>query len=199
MIVRLTALAILIGLGASAAPPTDDAPPPEGGIVGSKHDFSQQDWSQQQICLPCHTPHSTKAPDAGPLWDTSPDARESYTLYDGSRGLPGPGSLICLSCHDGSVAADTYGGTTGDIAMSTGSIVGRNRDLRQDHPVGVGYPDHDPGYHPRAQVEAAGRVPLPQGRVECLSCHDVHNQFGVEKLLVMSNKRSALCLACHRK
>jgi len=35
--------------------------------------------------------------------------------------------------------------------------------------------------------------------VECVSCHDPHNAAGFEKMLVMSNRRSALCLACHEK
>jgi len=38
---------------------------------------------------------------------------------------------------------------------------------------------------------------LFDGKVGCLSCH---NPYGDKKYsLVMENKRSGLCLACHRK
>ena len=40
---------------------------------------------------------------------------------------------------------------------------------------------------------------LPDGRVECISCHDHHEEEGLPHLLVISNKRSALCLTCHAK
>jgi predicted CXXCH cytochrome family protein len=48
-------------------------------------------------------------------------------------------------------------------------------------------------------VTKTGRVRLPDGRIECVSCHDPHNTAGIDKLLVMSNRRSALCLTCHIK
>ncbi|MBN4058944.1 cytochrome c3 family protein [bacterium AH-315-J04] len=40
---------------------------------------------------------------------------------------------------------------------------------------------------------------MPNGRVECTSCHDPHNQSGAPYMLVKSNARSALCLTCHKK
>ena len=196
-LMRLIVCVALIGFGWFSAD-EDNA-----GIVGSKHDFSQYGWSRQEVCLPCHTPHAASAPDVAPLWDHAPAARKSYTLYDGGRGQPGSGSLVCLSCHDGSTAVDAYGGMTGntfihDIGGRRAKVGGRS-DLRSDHPVGIAYPEFDRGYRPKAQVEAEGRVVLPRGQVECLSCHDPHNQYGGEHFLVMDNQRSALCLTCHRK
>ena len=45
-----------------------------GGISGSKHDFAEPvryptNWSNGQICLPCHAPHNTTptATDGGEL------------------------------------------------------------------------------------------------------------------------------------
>ena len=35
-------------------------------------------------------------------------------------------------------------------------------------------------------------------RLECASCHDVHNSYNQAGLLVKSNADSALCLTCHR-
>jgi predicted CXXCH cytochrome family protein len=67
-----------------------------------------------------------------------------------------------------------------------------------DHPIGIPYPIDSREYRPRGAAEAKG-VSLPEGRVECVSCHDPHNAAGVESMLIMPNRRSALCLACHIK
>jgi len=173
------------------------------GIEGSAHDFSRQAWSQGELCLPCHVPHDAAAPQVAPLWDRSDTAANNYKLYDGTPGAPGLQSLLCLSCHDGSAAVDANGGRAGEVFVPDAGpqrpLIAAHRDLSSDHPIGVPYPDHDKNYRSRGEVEADGTVVLPEGRVECVSCHDVHNSFGLEKLLVKSNDRSALCLTCHRK
>jgi predicted CXXCH cytochrome family protein len=68
----------------------------------------------------------------------------------------------------------------------------------RDHPIGVPIPQDRREYRSSAMVAASG-IPLPEGRVECVSCHDPHNQQGLDDLLVKSNRRSALCLTCHLK
>jgi predicted CXXCH cytochrome family protein len=68
-----------------------------------------------------------------------------------------------------------------------------------DHPVGVEYPQFGKGYRPMTSVLSSGVVTLPNGKVECTSCHDPHNEAEVDKMLVMSDDRSALCLTCHKK
>ena len=69
----------------------------------------------------------------------------------------------------------------------------------RDHPIGVPYPARRAGYRPAAFVQAQGRMRLPDDRIECVTCHDPHNRSGVPKMLVMTNRRSALCLNCHMK
>jgi predicted CXXCH cytochrome family protein len=39
---------------------------------------------------------------------------------------------------------------------------------------------------------------LPGGRIQCVTCHDPHNSGRHEGMLVKSNRRSRLCLSCHR-
>ena len=68
-----------------------------------------------------------------------------------------------------------------------------------EHPVGVEYPQFDKGYRPLIAVVASGTVTLPDGKVECTSCHDPHDMSDEDYMLVTSNARSALCLICHRK
>jgi len=107
-------------------------------------------------------------------------------------------SLLCLSCHDGVVASDVF---TSSHATQLASQSGNSRlgyDGLQGHPVGVTYPVGNPKYHPAAAVTADGRIKLPDGRVQCTSCHDPHNRGGHKGLLVKSDERSRLCLSCHR-
>jgi predicted CXXCH cytochrome family protein len=47
-------------------------------------------------------------------------------------------------------------------------------------------------------VTADGRIKLPDGRIQCTTCHDPHNTQRHAGMLVISNDRSRLCLACHR-
>jgi len=40
---------------------------------------------------------------------------------------------------------------------------------------------------------------LSGGKMECSSCHNVHNESDEDNLLIKSNATSALCLTCHNK
>ena len=88
-----------------------------GTIVGSAHDFSGQGWSGGQICVPCHTPHKANITVAdAPLWNHALTAA-TFTLYssptlNATLTQPGGGSKLCFSCHDGTVAINSFGGTT---------------------------------------------------------------------------------------
>lgn len=168
------------------------------GIEGSKHDFSHADWSKDNACGACHSPHRESPPKAAPLWDQ--DADLSRTFGTPISQLAGQGTLICLRCHDGTVARDTLSAVAGDnkrrIHRSSLFDLGHGNG---DHPVGIRYPSIDKGFHPTNKVIAGGAVVLPDGKVECISCHDPHNTSGEKYMLVTSNKRSALCLTCHKK
>jgi len=107
-------------------------------------------------------------------------------------------SRLCLSCHDGTVAVDSYGGNTGTNTI--GAVwpgVGTNYvslNLSAEHPVSV--PTTDPEVRDTPLNTA---TPLFGGQVECASCHDVHDQTGLGSLLTLTNAASELCLSCHIK
>ncbi len=179
-------------------------------IVGSDHDFSGENWNNTgEICLPCHTPHNSLST-LVPLWNHATSA-STFTLYtsvtlDASVGQPSAASLACLSCHDGTVALDSFGGNTGNNFMSGGDNLGN--DLSNDHPVSFAYDaalaTADGGlFNPATANSGLGGTIandlLLGGQVECASCHDVHNGSGLSKLLRVNNNSSALCLTCHDK
>jgi predicted CXXCH cytochrome family protein len=163
------------------------------GIQGSAHDFSSTNWAAGQVCTPCHAAHGTNK-NVGFLWNhelsTGP-----WEMRDGA--VLGKASILCLSCHDGSIALDSFGGSGGSDYINGPGNVGL--DLRDDHPVGVAYP-MEGNYVDKATVVASG-LKLYAGangdQVECASCHDVHNSTGNEKLMRLPNEMSTLCLACH--
>jgi len=167
------------------------------GIIGSAHDFTQDGAHPRDLCTPCHTPHIADA--KAPLLDKRPTASDRLRPYEAvGIELDGP-SLLCLSCHDGVIASDVYTAShatglarqLGSSQLGIGGLTG--------HPIGVAYPVADPHYQPAASfTTGADAIPLPDGRVQCISCHDPHNTGRHPGMLVRSNRGSQLCLACHR-
>jgi predicted CXXCH cytochrome family protein len=188
-----------------------------GTIVGSVHDFRGYLWNESgDICKPCHTPHHTKAL-AAPLWNHELST-ETYTMYDSptmdANVSPQPSGMskMCLSCHDGTVALENYGNTTnGTFFMYGEDLIGT--DLRDDHPISFVYDTvlatkdgelYDPSTKLSGILGSSGTINedmLFQSKLECSSCHDVHNTRAVPgtKLLLIDNTGSALCLTCHDK
>lgn len=181
------------------------------GITGTAHDFSSSGWSGGEICIVCHTPHNADASIAdAPLWNHASTAA-TFTLYasstmNGTTGQPDASSKLCLSCHDGTVALEDFGGTTtGTNYISTGDLT---TDISDDHPISFTYNTAlatadgelvDPATANSGLGSTIDADMLIGGKMQCASCHDVHNTAGVSSLLVKSNAASALCLTCHDK
>lgn len=191
-----------------------------GTIMGSAHDFRGYRWNRSgEICTPCHAPHSTQALPA-PLWNLE-ISTQTYIMY-GRTGQPGTGtreerrpdgmSKTCLSCHDGIIAPDRYGGMADAGADLTGmDPVGTHPSV--NHPVSFVYDTalanadgdlYDPSTRLSGLIGSTGTIDadmLFTNRMECSSCHDVHNTKAVPgtKLLVKDNAGSMLCLTCHNK
>jgi len=189
------------------------------GIMGSPHDFTGKAFSQGQICQPCHAPHNPNTTVSNaPLWNHAVTV-STYTLYSspsldagilpGSLNQPRGFSKLCLSCHDGTVAVDAYAGSPGTQFVSGSAHMGT--DLSNDHPIAFIYNTNlaardsglnDPTITPSGILGLSGTIQedmLFNDRLECSSCHDVHNRFYHKSLLKKSNAGSALCLTCHNK
>lgn len=206
----------------------------KAGIVGSKHDFSGSTWSGGEICKPCHTPHGATVKDSAgndigaPIWNRSLPSSTSYKMYIGGVATDAQeidsNSILCMSCHDGTIALDSFGGATGSTVIGTGSGANAKAnlgtDLTTDHPVGAAavWPTGAAYMVDPSVRTAAGIMPLrtlaSNGKqvVGCSSCHEPHNRKNQPKLLWVSNSGtqkladgvttvpgSALCLNCHKK
>lgn len=172
-----------------------------GDIEGSKHDFSKQEPFKDDLCGACHVPHREGPAEKAPLWEPQADLNRRFGAEEvKDRAMPGRGTLMCLRCHDGTIAPDMRAGSAEKPFTSKlhPGMFAAGRDS-SDHPVGVEYPQLKKGFRPANFVTGSGTVTLPEGKVECASCHDPHNQAGAPSMLVMQNNRSALCLTCHKK
>ena len=175
------------------------------------------------------------APDAYdylPLWNHDLSNNLAFDTYYNGPGAPtvgpkasqaiqngmtiGSSSLLCLGCHDGSVAINSYG-TGSTISRSAGAsfvlggrLIGKDAYLGNHHPIGFDYyavsavdtEIRDPDI---AMLASAGTVSSHlygsgNTQMECATCHSVHNKGNTgERLLWRSDASSRLCLTCHDK
>lgn len=112
----------------------------------------------------------------------------------GGEDDPEQSSTACLSCHDGSVGSNV----THTLGRGEG-LAGRGFQLGRlgEHSIDIDYRDAytRPASRLRPAATLDRTIRLPQGRVQCTSCHDLRSDRPAR--LVMSNERSALCLSCH--
>ena len=113
-------------------------------ISGTDHDFSSRGWGSTEICVFCHAPHNTNTSVAGaPLWNHAVTGA-TFTMYSSSSlkatmpGQPAGVSKLCLSCHDGVTALDSFGTRTPTAGPITG-IANIGTNLGNDHPIGFAY------------------------------------------------------------
>jgi hypothetical protein len=111
-------------------------------ISGSAHDFGTAGWSGGQTCGPCHTPHNGDVSvTEAPLWaHTLTDANYKTHVSDSASAATevDETSRLCLSCHDGTVAMDSFMGNSAastDTHMTGSTLLGT--DLTNDHPIGA--------------------------------------------------------------
>lgn len=208
----LIAIFTLVALSASAA-----------SVVGSKHDLGSTTTAgagffatnTTQVCGFCHVPHNAYTGNATsgtvarlvPLWSHTSGTTAGYTMYSSPTGTlngtvdanPTGVSLACMSCHDGTVGlgslvvGDLAGVTpTNSASLLTGAaLIGK--DLSNDHPVSITYNTADTGL-----VAPAPAAYVYLNKVECASCHDVHDP-AIPPFLRLTMAESALCTTCHIK
>jgi len=216
----------------------------KGSVVNSPHNLSASGgkgthgiaYDEIRVCVFCHTPHnSVNVSSLAPLWNRAlpPEGLLPYTMYGSDvfnqnvspRPLvPTGASRVCLSCHDGTLALNSYGGrvlkgsgalsgSSSPITMPSDMTPSKNSnlttDLSDDHPVSFAYTDT---LAAATQLVAPGALPPAikldkNSNLQCTACHDPHsNEFG--NFLVMNNGdltkpgynpavTSPLCVACH--
>ncbi|NQU47323.1 MAG: cytochrome C [Planctomycetes bacterium] len=187
-------------------------------------------WNfREELCRVCHVPHdhdrATLYGTNGLLWNHQVSTA-TYVMYssatlDGATASQPTGfSKMCLGCHDGTVAIDTFdkyaGGTVFMEDYNLNFIVPGNSfagDLTSTHPISIVYDENlDPNLHAKTDpMGGSGSIEdvLEGGSVlQCSTCHDVHDQPGEAvagtallraPMSVFHGQPSGLCLTCHIK
>jgi hypothetical protein len=226
-------------------------------ITGSSHDFTDnlkgksgnsgagtaftESWNaRNEICRVCHVPHdhgrATQRYLNGLLWNHGVSTA-TYTMYDnawsstltGSQSAQPDGpSKLCLGCHDGTVAIDTFDNYAGgaiyfdNTSYNSGYKVpgfldggGPNLDLRGTHPLAIAFPAAEIGTQfndPASATWLGGETvasTLNSNKIHCSTCHDVHSGTGsvatgshllrAAQTVTQGGVASGLCLTCHIK
>lgn len=255
--VRLTLLVILVsGLiwatyAAAAAIVGDPVLGADDPILGSKHDFNGLNKRAGVVAMPgvafsdygyscvyCHIPPEqagVEPSDFGGIdgWNRYVPALSRYQLYDSptlnnkTHG-PNPISLLCLSCHDGTMAVDmvvfkpaTFDPSTdnamhmrinpadniescgkchnGQVAHDI-SVKMLGTDLRNDHPISMRYAG-------LSYSDEDFRPPdNPNGFNNGVKlyngnveCMSCHNVHDPSKELLLRANAEVLCFTCHIK
>lgn len=185
-------------------------------VVTTKHNLSVSGpgavraSQESKVCIFCHTPH--QAAPSSPLWNRQ-DPGSTYTPYNSSTanasiGQPTGASILCLSCHDGTIALGKVLSRDIDISMRGGITTmptGSTRlgtDLSDDHPISFNY-NSNLANQSNGELVQPGSLTGPvkldgAGRMQCTSCHDPHDNAN-GKFLVLSNQGGTLCETCHLK
>lgn len=132
-------------------------------------------------CGVCHIAHPAKT--VNPLWQSG--GGDSSQFMRDSAAVGGVKTGLCMSCHDGTIAA----------TISAHSASGAGSGLGANHPVGMDYQAavrRDPSSY--NDPVSNGRIILEDGKVACISCHATHDTGAVSG----SSVRHEVCIECHR-
>jgi predicted CXXCH cytochrome family protein len=202
--------ALLLGVMLCILPIVAQTTVPNVDVLGA-HDLGGGSGGVQgpnaNACIYCHVPHNGSS--SSPLWNQTLST-QPYSLYssDTSQNTTlqpsvNRASMLCLSCHDGTVAVgQTLGIGTLKMSGTMSDVVGTR--LQGSHPFSLQVPIKDAANlvstFATSHTTRDATVKLIDGNVECSTCHDVHNQFKDKRnqeFLVRDNTGGQLCLACH--
>ncbi len=130
-----------------------------------------------EVCVYCHTPHGANLQIAAPLWNRTASTA-SYVTYDQLNtstlsqevSNPGPRSLACLSCHDGTLGVDSIVNMPGTGGYSTAQQTSQNDTFLNNSWTNPSGPD--------ASVHM-GMDNVTPG-MGCLACHSPGSMVGAQ-------------------
>ncbi len=180
--------------------------------MSSGHDFTLGGANTTGRCAVCHMQTWSEV-DASTqlLWRDGPRTDQRVSAVSGTYGShPSRQWQVtksCVSCHDGSVAAHNAPELARADSSGSSQTLGPISSLGTTHPVALVYDSElarrNPGLADPAVTSSGlgGTIAedlLIDSRVECSSCHTVHDRVGDGRFLRIANTRGELCLTCHK-
>jgi hypothetical protein len=201
-------LAVLVGTGAVFASSGKAGTKGLRTMEGSAHDFSRVPWhTSHNTCVPCHQGKAGSLSISSLAQGRTAGAFTPYNspTFKAGPHQPGGVSLLCLSCHDGTLASNQF--AEGGTGVNQGFAIGP--DLHTSHPISFVYDSalsmadrglEDPRIYRIGDPKRDLRIsvaPVPPAwsgsslsgktideallvdhKLECTSCHDVHKLDG---------------------
>lgn len=222
---RVRKTIVVVGLALAVGGALAWAKVPKSTIIGSEHDLrSNFNAASFTACTFCHVAHKPGANPTGPtylLWNHTLSSVTSYGVYSSDSlnaqdvsdlGGQMTVSNLCLSCHDGTVAINSFyepvtGANFEPIPEGTTFMPDSHviKDLSRTHPVNFTFDaalaTADGGLITPAgadRVDSAGEVPLYNYKMQCATCHDPHNGgSGIFSRQFPTQASGTFCTYCH--
>jgi DmsE family decaheme c-type cytochrome len=150
--------------------------------------------SRTPVCVSCHGPsptHIDKPADVAKR--PSPDH-----VFSKNGGLqPADRSEVCMTCHDKDAKRAFWGGSqhsSADVACTSCHRIHTNEDRVRTRfgEATVCYTCHK---EQRVQMNKISHHPVPEGKMKCSDCHNVHGSVGPK--LVKRDSTNDTCYTCH--
>jgi predicted CXXCH cytochrome family protein len=167
---------------------------------GNKTGFGERTYFLRRLergrafCVACHTENDLTGTTGHAEFLGEAHFQSKY-ISTGSGQEIDAMSKNCITCHDG-----TYGSA---VTINSGNWQHSSQyasdRMGRKHPIGVDYEMARQQYGQKTDLRPIflvdKRIQFFNGTVGCGSCHNPYSQHDTK--LVMSNRRSALCFACH--
>ena len=200
----------LVGSAWGAEPELKTEPEPKGAAfcITCHDDTDLTDMSRSQHgfaadkrapdCISCHgasEAHAHKPKDVKEL--PKPDVTFGKIRGKLTKLAAHDRNQVCQTCHDKDAKRALWEGSqhqTADVACDTCHIVHANRDkvLKKATQAEFCYTCHK---EQRAQASRTSRHPIPEGKMTCSDCHNVHGSAGPK--LAKRDSTNATCYTCH--
>jgi DmsE family decaheme c-type cytochrome len=158
----------------------------------SAHGFSAD--KRVPDCITCHGESPTHAKKPSNVKERPRPDRMFIRAY---ASPPSERNAACLTCHSKDAKRALWAGSqheNADLACNSCHKIHANRDkvMNKATQTEVCYTCHK---EQRAQLNKPSHHPIPEGKMSCADCHNVHGSAGPK--LAKRDSTNATCYTCH--
>lgn len=161
--------------------------------------FLRQANVDSSLCLACHGEHAHKSPRQHPLGRREEPVPQVILDAGGKTSEDGH-MVFCQTCHEPHGARNAW-----MLVLPPSELcIACHTDKAPEAVPPAGAPVHKigetyEGFEPPESLLDKKATFGPNGELDCLSCHRLHDASGAWPLLIRNNEDSSLCLECHKK